>query len=81
MRYSTRFIHRINPRPEDVGPDVDLTPAATVSLSALTAVLWGIQVIPKNGLREFRVEADKIVVFPRKGPWHSIILTPVLPGK
>ncbi len=78
-RYETRYVHKIAPKDTDVGDPVDLSPTDLASKSALAAALRRARILTSGDkVRDFRVEKDRVVVFPQASIWHSIILH--LPG-
>lgn len=79
MRYETRYVHKIAPSEKDVGNPVDVEPADLTSKTKLAAALRHAGVLSRGDtIRSFRFEDDRIVVFPQKSIWNSIILH--LPG-
>lgn len=78
-RYSVRFVHPISPSDRDVGEDVLLDDKAFSDRKVLGAELRRRGVMEAFGrVREFRVEGDRVVVFPKVpgySTWHSIVLT------
>ena len=79
--YTVRYVHKISPRPSDVGKNVFLTPADLASKNALAAALRKEGVLlPGARVREYRVEGGGacIVAFPvlpgLTTYWHSLIL-------
>lgn len=79
MHYETRYVHKIAPKDTDVGNPIDLAPKDLESKSALAAALRRARILPTGGkINSFRMEQDRIVVFPQASIWHSIILH--LPG-
>jgi len=86
MRYETRYVHKISPSEKDIGNPVDLSPTDLTSKTSLAATLRRARVLPAGGaIQSFRVENERIVVFPQASVWHSIILhrpgTAALPSK
>ena len=77
MRYETRYVHKISPSEKDVGPTVDLSPTDLESKPKLAAALRRARVL-EGAIEDFRIEKNRIVVFPKASIWHSIILH--LPG-
>lgn len=86
--YSVRYVHAISPSTKDVGGDIILPAGAFSNKNTLAKALRNRAVLLIGGkIRDFRVEGDKVIVFPGKnstgGPgslssnWHSIILTHV----
>jgi hypothetical protein len=74
--YSTRYVHKISPSAKDVGPTVLLTD--TSSKAKVAKALRAARILHAGGsIREMRHEGGKLVVFPSKSVWHSIILTKV----
>ena len=79
MQYETRYVHKIAPNEKDVGPTVDIDPAALSSKTKLAAALRNAKVLSRGDrIDSFRIENDRIIVFPQASIWHSIILH--LPG-
>jgi hypothetical protein len=79
MRYETHYVHKIAPKDTDAGNPVDLSPSDLESKGKLAAALRRAKILPHGGtIQSFRFEDDRIVVFPQKSIWHSIILH--LPG-
>lgn len=86
MRYNTRYVHKISPKDSDVGVALDLAPSDISDRRALGAALRRAKLLSAgDSIRDFRIEKDRIVVFPAKSIWHSIILhvpgTEALPPK
>jgi hypothetical protein len=86
--YSVRYVHAITPSSRDVGDDVILPAGAFASSSTLAKALRERGVLSPGGrIKNFRVQGDKVVVFPGKNStsgggsltanWHSIVLTHV----
>ena len=85
-RYLTRYVHKISPKDTDVGDAVDLSPTDLASKSALTKALRRSGALTSDGkIDDFRIEKDRVVVFPKGSIWHSIVLhlpgTAALPSK
>lgn len=79
MRYETRYVHKISPNEKDVGPTIDLAPTDLESKTKLAAALRRTRVLSHgDAINSFRFEGDKIIVFPQKSIWQSIVLH--LPG-
>lgn len=77
MRYETRYVHKIAPNEKDVGDPIDLSPTDLESKPKLTAALKRARVID-GPIAEYRIEKDRVIVFPRGSIWHSIVFH--LPG-
>lgn len=89
--YSVRYVHAISPSMKDTGGDIILPAGAFSNSRTLAKALRDRAVLLIGGtVKNFRVEGDKVIVFPGKnstgGPsshgmlssnWHSIILTHV----
>jgi hypothetical protein len=78
--YSVRFVHKISPRDTDTRPDVELADGAFADRKALGAALRKAGVLSAGcRVTEFRVEGDRVIVFPKTPgfttDWHSVILT------
>jgi len=79
MRYETRYVHKIAPKDTDVGEPVDLEPKDLESKKALAAALRRARILStRDKINTYRIEQDRIVVFPQASIWNSIILH--LPG-
>jgi hypothetical protein len=79
MRYETHYVHKIAPKDTDVGNPVDLSPTDLESKGKLAAALRKARVLSSGDkINSYRIETDRIVVFPQASIWHSIILH--LPG-
>lgn len=73
--FSVRYIHKISPSAQDVGPDIELT-EEDIS-GPIRAKLRELKILRQGQRCTHRIEADgKIVIFPWDSVWHSIILTP-----
>lgn len=75
-----RYVHKISPSAKDVGPDVRISPNAWSNKNTLAKELRKKGVLDSGArIRTFRVEGDKVVVFPTMPGsttyWHSVILT------
>jgi hypothetical protein len=77
MRYETRYVHKIAPSEKDVGKAVDLSPLDLESKTKLASALRRAGIID-GGISSYRIEKDRVIVFPQDSIWHSIILH--LPG-
>lgn len=79
MRYRTRYVHKISPSEKDEGPSVVLTEKDTATRTSLAAALRRQKVLSAGErLNQSRVESSgKVVAFPAKSIWHSIIMTPM----
>ena len=84
MRYETRYVHKISPNEKDVGNPVDLSPTDLASKPKLAAALRRAHIL-EGAIDDFRIEKNRVVVFPEASIWHSIILhlagTEALPPK
>jgi len=79
MRYETHYVHKIATKDTDVGNPVDLSPTDLESKGKLAAALRKARVLSTGDkINSYRIENDRIVVFPQGSIWHSIILH--LPG-
>ena len=80
--YTTRFVHKISPSPNDFGKDVELSESDLASKKTLGVALRKAGILMSGGqVREQRVEhSGRVVAFPSvpglSTYWHSIILTP-----
>lgn len=76
--FDVRYVHKISPKDSDTGDPIRLRYEDVDSRRALGAALRKQGVLtPGQRIRDYREERDgKIVVFPSKSIWHSIILTP-----
>ena len=77
MRYLTHYVHKIAPRDTDAGDPVDLSPTDLADKRSLGAALRRAGIL-HDAIENFRIEKNKVVVFPEASIWHSIILH--LPG-
>jgi hypothetical protein len=80
-QYMARYVHKISPRDTDVEGPFTIPGNAFSDRKTLGAALRKAKVISSGAsVRSFRVEGEKIVVFPTMPGlttyWHSIILTP-----
>ena len=84
MRYETRYVHKISPSEKDIGKPIDLSPTDLESKTKLAAALRRAGIID-GAVDSFRIEKDRVVVFPKGSIWHSILLhrpgTAALPPK
>jgi len=83
--YMVGYIHKISPSPQDVWGPVCLNDNAFSDSKTLGAALRKAHVlIPGGQVRQFRVEGDRVIVFPSAPGmttyWHSIILTAGVQG-
>ena len=75
MQYKTRYVHKISPNEKDVGPTIDIDPTVLESKTKLGTALRDAGVLPAGGrINHYRIENDRIVVFPQASIWHSILL-------
>ena len=77
--YSVRYVHKVSPRDTDVGPAVEIPAGAFADRNKLGKALRALGVMMKGcRVSGFRVERDKVVVFPvcpgLSTYWHAIIL-------
>ena len=77
MRYETRYVHKIAPSDKDVGKPIDLSPTDLENKTKLASALRRAGIID-GSIDSFRIEKDRVVVFPKGSIWHSILLH--LPG-
>lgn len=78
--YMVGYIHKVSPSPQDVWGPVCLNDNAFSDSKTLGAALRKAHVlIPGGQVRNFRVEGERVIVFPSAPGmttyWHSIILT------
>lgn len=79
--YMARYVHQISPKPTDVGGPFCIRDGAWSDRKTLAAALRKAGVLDSGArVREFRVEGERIIVFPSMPGmttyWHSVILTP-----
>lgn len=75
MSYRIRFIHKISPRDTDTIPAVDLPDGAFADRNTLGAALRQVGALCKGErVREFRTEGARVIAFPARSVWHSIII-------
>ena len=84
--YQVRYVHKISPSDKDVAGPIELTLKDLASRTALGAALRRARILAHgDSLKDFRIEKDRVVVFPKASIWHSIILhlpdTEALPPK
>lgn len=74
--YKARYVHKIAPSDKDVSATpVELTLTDLASRSALGAALRRARILPHGGaVKSYRIEGNRVVVFPQASIWHSIIL-------
>jgi hypothetical protein len=79
-RYSVRYVHKVSPSDADTRDDVEIRDGAFSDRKTLGKALRDAGVM-MSGCRvsQFRVEGDKVVVFPicpgLSTYWHAIVLT------
>lgn len=79
-KWSVRYVHKVSSSSKDVGPTVELSDNAFSNRNTLAAALRKKHVLMAGArVRDFRVEANRVVVFPSMPGmttyWHSVILT------
>jgi hypothetical protein len=75
MKYSSRYVHKISPKPTDVGPEVSLTEKDTRDRKALGKALREQRVLSRGErIQQYRVEPGGVVIFPEASIWHAIVL-------
>lgn len=75
--YDVRLVHKISPSDKDRMGPVAIPDNAFSDRNTLAAALRDAGVLQSGGrLNSFRVEGEKVVAFPAKSIWHSIVLTP-----
>lgn len=80
--YKVRYVHKISPSDKDVGPDVQIPDNAFSNRNTLGAALRKAKVLMAGAsIPNFRVEGNKIIIFPRLPGsttyWHAVVLTAV----
>jgi len=80
-QYMVRYVHKISPSDKDVMGPVTIRDGAFSNRKTLGAALRGAGVLMAGAsVRNFRVEGEKVVIFPSAPGlttyWHAIILTP-----
>lgn len=76
MLFNVRYVHKISPRDSDTMGPVEIPDNSFSNRNTLAAALRKAKVMESGGrLQNFRVEGDKVVAFPVKSIWHSIVLT------
>jgi hypothetical protein len=75
--YQARYVHKISPSAKDIAPDpVVLTLEDLSSRTKLAAALRRARILSHGGrVDSYRIENDRVVVFPQKSIWHSIIFS------
>jgi hypothetical protein len=81
-KYSVRYVHKVAPSTNDVGPDVEIPNGAFSDSRTLAGALRRSGALVSGArVATFRVEGDKTIVFPflpgSTTYWHAVILTPV----
>jgi len=75
-KYNVRYVHKISPSPKDVAGPIELSLTDLASRSSLGAALRRQRILTAGDkIQDFRIEKDRVVAFPQKSIWHSIILT------
>ena len=88
VEYLVQFVHKIGGKnPKDVAriylPGSAFSDSRTLGAALREAELYASGVtypgqaralMAGERVRTFRVEGDKVIVFPDRGPWHSLIL-------
>lgn len=73
---SIRYVHKISPRDTDVCECNTIADSAFADRRTLAAALRARGILVSGTrLREMRVEADRVVCFPDRGVWHSLVIT------
>ncbi len=81
-KYIARFTHKIAPRDTDVSKEsFEIADNAFSDSRTLGAALRAARVLqPGERVRTFRVEGDKVIIFPPKTSiWHAITIFPAEP--
>lgn len=77
--WNVHYVHKISPKatPEDSLGPIELSDTAFADRKTLGKALRAANVL-QSGIRDFRVEGDKVIVFPRARAsiWHALILQP-----
>lgn len=76
--WMVRYVHKISPSDKDVKGPVHIPGGAFSNKNTLGAALRKAGVMGSGEpVKSFRVEGDKVVVFPGGRPqiWHAIVLT------
>jgi hypothetical protein len=78
-QYNAHYVHKISPRPipyDSDGP-VEIRDKAFSNKNTLAKALRDADILgPGERLHSFRVEGERILVFPMRGIWHAIVLEP-----
>lgn len=79
MNYTIRYVHRVAPSDKDVKTGVSIRDGAFSDRKTLAKALREVGVLAKNArIRTFRVEGDKVLVFPTLPGattyWHSVVI-------
>lgn len=79
-RYSVRYVHKVAPSDKDTGPDAFIPDNAMADRKTLGKALRAAGVMLAGAsVVTFRVEGDRVLVFPRcpglTTYWHCIVLT------
>jgi len=78
--FSVKYVHKVSPSDNDVGPDVVIPGGAFSDSRKLGQALRTLGVLARGArVRSFRAEGDKVVVFPSMPGlttyWHAVVLT------
>ena len=75
--WMVRYVHKISPSDKDVKGPVHIPGGAFSNRKTLGAALRNTGILIAGAtIRNFRVEGDKVVVFPGgHSIWHAIVLT------
>lgn len=78
--YQVRYVHKIAPSEKDVAENpINLEMTDLATRSTLGAALRRERILSKGDtIQSYRIENDRVLVFPKASIWHSIILH--LPG-
>ena len=81
--YLVQYIHKISPSDKDTAGPIELSLKDLENRAALGAALRRQRIMHTGDkIKDFRIENDRVVVFPQKSIWHSIIMhLPGTPGR
>lgn len=76
MELSIRYVHKIAPRDSDVRSCNTIDADSFSGTGSLARALRARGLLaPGTRLRSVRREADRVIVFPDRGIWHSLVIT------
>jgi len=78
VKFKSRYVHAISPRPNDYGPEIEVTESDLRDKKALGKKLLEARILSRGDrVVDYRKEPGGVVVFPGPrvgGMWHAIVL-------